>query len=426
MDSKKLAQEDFERAYRRGFWRKLSSWLTGDRNELLPFYAVRDRLPFRGQHYIGLQQVKIDQIVGSVGRYRDFDRAFLPRQARTRGRWINVDSAHYEDIILPPVDLYQISDIYFVRDGNHRISVAREQGQDFVDAHVTVIEVPVQLTSEMDIDELELKSQYGTFIEQTTIDEVRPQAQIELTLPGEYERLLEHISVHRWYLGEGRGEEVPYEEAVASWYDNVYSPLVELIIDNKLLEHFSDRTEADLYLWIIEYEWFVREAYRKEFSFQLVSRRFRERFSDSPFRKLVNKLKKSGWVDNLIMEQERLEFFAQTGFHESLPEAKIEITLPGQYSKLLDHIDVHRWYLGEQRDQEISFEEASVSWYENVYSPLAEFIRDQKILVEFPGRTEADLYIWILQQQTNLRRIYGEDVSWETAIEKMMGQKRNS
>ena len=101
-----------------------------------------------------------------MGRYRDFDRAFLPRQERTRGRWVNVDSAHHEDIILPPVDLYKVGEIYFVRDGNHRISVAREQGQDFIDAHVTEIEVPVHLTPEMDIEDLKLKSQYASLCRQ--------------------------------------------------------------------------------------------------------------------------------------------------------------------------------------------------------------------------------------------------------------------
>jgi hypothetical protein len=424
MDPRQLAQEDFERAYRRGFWRKLSSWLTGQSNELIPFEAVRDRLPLRGQHYIGLQQVKIDQIIGSIGRYRDFDRAFLPRQERTRGRWINIDSAHYEEIILPPVDLFKVGDIYFVRDGNHRVSVARERGQDYVDAHVTEIEVPVTLTLDVDIDDLDLKSEYASFLEQTGIDDIRPHAQIELTLPGEYERLLEHISVHRWYLGEDSRREVQYEDAVESWYDNVYAPLVELIIDNHLLEDFPDRTEADLYLWIIEYEWFVREAYRHEFSFQVVSRRFRQRFTDSPSRKLVNILKNSGWVDSLIIEQEKIEFYSRTRFDESHPEERIEITLPGQYSKILEHIEVHRWYLGEEQDQELSFQDAAASWFEIVYTPLVEFIRAQNILVEFPGRTEADLYIWILQQQSNLREVYGENISWEVAIERMIGQKK--
>jgi hypothetical protein len=423
MDSKHLAQDDFERAYRKGFWRKLSSWFTGKRNELLPFDAVRERIPIRGQHYIGLRQVPVEQIVGSLGRYRDFDRAFLPRQDRTRSRWVSIDSAHYEDTILPPVDLFKVGEIYFVRDGNHRVSVARERGQVFVDAYVIEIEVPVPLTADMDMDDLDLKAEYAAFLEQTDLDSIRPLAEIELTLPGEYERLLEHISVHRWYLGEGKGSEIPYEEAVASWYDNVYSPMVALIDEHQLQKDFSDRTQADLYLWIIEYEWFLREAYRNDYSFQVVSRQFKERFSGSPSRRLVNLLKKSVWVDNLIMEQEKHEFQTRSNLAESRPEASIEVTLPGQYSQLLEHIDVHRWYLGEQQDQEISFTAAAASWNDNVYSPLVDFIRSQNILVDFPGRTEADLYLWILEQQASIRDVFGKDVTLEEAIESLRGRK---
>ena len=83
---------------------------------------------------------------GVLGRYRDFDRAFLPIQTRTKARWISVDRAHYEEIILPPVELYQIGEVYFVRDGNHRVSVARERGQTYIDAFVTEIDTPVLLT----------------------------------------------------------------------------------------------------------------------------------------------------------------------------------------------------------------------------------------------------------------------------------------
>ena len=423
MSSKQQAQDDFERAYRRGFWRKLSSWLTGERNELLPFDAVRERIPLRGQHYIGLLEVPIEQIVGSLGRYRDFDRAFLPRQVRTRSRWVSIDSAQYDEIILPPVELYKMGEVYFVRDGNHRVSVAREMGQEFVDAYVTEIEVSVPLTADVQIDDLDLKAEYAAFLEGTNLAEIRPGAQIELTLNGEYERLLEHISVHRWYLGEGRGAEVPYEEAVASWYDNVYTPLVKLINDQQLLENFPGRSEADLYLWIIEYEWFLREAYRGEYSFQVVARQFRERFSDSPTRKLVNVLKKAAWVDNQILEQERQEFEARTQLSELCPESQISLTVPGLYNKLLEHIDVHRWYLGEKQGQEIPLGEAVSSWYDNIYLPLVGFICEHDVLVEFPGRTETDLYLWILEHQRYLEQIFEEDIPIEAAIEHLTDEK---
>ena len=423
MSSRHLAQDDFERAYRRGFWRMLSSWLTGQPNDLLPFDAVREQIPIQGQHFIGLQQVPLEQIVGSLGRYRDFDRAFLPRQARTRGRWVSIDSAQYDAVILPPVDLYKVGEIYFVRDGNHRVSVARERGQEFIDANVIEIEVPVKLTADTQLDDLKLKAEYLKFLEQTRLNEIRPEAEIQLTLSGEYERLLEHISVHRWYLGEGRGSEVPYEEAVASWYDNVYSPMVALINENQLQDDFPDRTQADLYLWIIEYEWFLREAFRKDYSFQEVTSQFKERFAGSPSRRLINILKKSGWVNNLIIDQEQLEFIARTNLAELRPQASIQVTLPGQFTQLLEHIDVHRWFLGESQEKDISFEEAAASWFDNVYSPLVDFIRSQEILEHFPGRTEADLYLWILDQQAVVRDVFGQDISLEEAIDFLRGKK---
>ena len=423
MSSRHLAQDDFERAYRRGFWRMLSSWLTGQPNDLLPFDAVREQIPIQGQHFIGLQQVPLEQIVGSLGRYRDFDRAFLPRQARTRGRWVSIDSAQYDAVILPPVDLYKVGEIYFVRDGNHRVSVARERGQEFIDANVIEIEVPVKLTADTQLDDLKLKAEYLKFLEQTRLNEIRPESEIQLTLSGEYERLLEHISVHRWYLGEGRGSEVPYDEAVASWYDNVYSPMVALINENQLQDDFPDRTQADLYLWIIEYEWFLREAFRKDYSFQEVTSQFKERFAGSPSRRLINILKKSGWVNNLIIDQEQLEFIARTNLAELRPQASIQVTLPGQFTQLLEHIDVHRWFLGESQEQDISFEEAAASWFDNVYSPLVDFIRSQEILEHFPGRTEADLYLWILDQQAVVRDVFGQDISLEEAIDFLRGKK---
>lgn len=419
MRSKQLAQDDFERAYQRGFWRKVSSWLTGERNELLPFNEVRERIPIQGHRYIGLQQVPINQIVGSLGRYRDFDRAFLPRQTRTRGRWVSIDSARYDDVLLPPVELYKMGEVYFVRDGNHRVSVAREQGQEVVDALVTEIEVPVPLTADVQIDDLEVKGEYAVFLEKTDLEKIRPGAHIELTLSGEYERLLEHINVHRWYMGEGRQAEIPYEEAVASWYDDVYSPLVELILEQELLEHFPERTEADLYLWIIEYEWFLREAYRNDYSFQVVSRQFRERFKDSPSRKLVKILKKSTWVDNLILEQEREEFRVRTNLDELHPNSMIILTAPGLYYRLLEQIDDHQGYIREKKGLDVSYDEAVVSWYENVYMPLVERIREGDIMDQFPGRTETDLYLWILEQQYNFQDVFGKDVPLESIIESL-------
>ena len=247
-----VAHEDFERAKNRAFWRKVASWITGESNELLPFDEVR-RLPFEGQRYVGLQSVSLEKIVGSVGRYKDFDRAFLPRTEATRYRWESIDKALEAGVALPPVELYQVGDVYFVKDGNHRVSVARTREWPAIDAYVTKVDVPVEITPETDIDELLRKQEYAAFLHQTEIHRVRPDVSIELTEPGQYQKLLEHIAVHRWYLGEARDAEISYREAVASWVDNVYLPLVEVIREQGVLVEFPDRTPADLYLWVSEH-----------------------------------------------------------------------------------------------------------------------------------------------------------------------------
>jgi hypothetical protein len=138
---------------------------------------------------------------------------------------------------------------------------------------------------------------------------------------------------------------------------------------------------------------------------------------------LVNILKKSVWVDNYILEQEKEEFQTRTNLEESRPGARIDVTIPGQYSQLLEHIEVHRWYLGEGQDQEIPYEDAAASWYDTIYMPLVDFIRQQDILADFPGRTEADLYLWILEQQASIRDVFGQDISLEEAIEYLRGKK---
>lgn len=256
----RIAHEDFERARSKAFWRKLAAELTGQQVDLLSLDEVRMRLPVEGQHDLGIQQVPIRQIVGSEGRYRDFDRAFLPRQTYTKDRWVRIDRLHYENVELPPVSLYKMGDVYFVRDGNHRVSVARERGQEFVDAYVTELQIPVPLESDTGTDDLILKQEYALFVQRTRLNHIRPDADVQLSLPGEYGTLLEHIQVHRWFLSKERSAEIPYEDAVASWYDNVYAPLARIIWEHHILDEFPGRTEADLYLWIIEHLWYLRES----------------------------------------------------------------------------------------------------------------------------------------------------------------------
>jgi hypothetical protein len=257
---------DFDRARRKAFIQGILSLLTRKSLDLLPYDQVREQLRLHGRRFRGLQEVPLDQIVGSVGRYRDFTRTFLPRSSDLRERWASVEDRVVRVGGLPPVELYQVDDAYFVRDGNHRVSVARAQRAPSIEAYVWEYPSLVPLTPDDDLNDLLIKREYVVFLERTRLNRLRPDQRIEFTAPGRYRDLLEHIEVHRHYLGQERGREVPYQEAVTGWYDNVYLPIAQAIGEYDVLSRFPGRTEADLYIWISRWQHELSERYGKPVS----------------------------------------------------------------------------------------------------------------------------------------------------------------
>jgi len=284
---------DFSRARFKAFFNDIISLIARRSNELLSFAEVARRLKIRQRRYGGLRAVELDKIVGSVGRYRDFDRAFLPTQSHTQGKWKSVDRAHYQEIELPPVQLYKVGDVYFVRDGHHRVSVAREKGVKFIDAEVIECEARVPVTPDLRPEDLVIKGEYVDFLETTGLDRLRPDQKIEFSVPGNYRILLEHISVHRYFMGIEQEREIPWEEAVASWYDDVYMPIVRIIREQNILAEFPGRTEADLYLWIMDHLYFLRERYGPEVGAEEAAADFAERFSERPVKKALRGVKRA-------------------------------------------------------------------------------------------------------------------------------------
>ena len=255
-------ESDFNRARAKAFLGEMAAMIARRPNEPLSFDAVKRSLKVFGQSYRGVQTVPIDKIIGSATlRYHDFDRAFLPTQQRTKSRWRNIDRLYYQSVDLPPVQLYQVGDYYFVRDGHHRISVARERGQQFIEGEVIEVQTRVPLSPELTALDLEIVGEYADFIERTQIDKLRPEQGIKFSEPGGYARLVEHIAVHRYFMGIERRQKIPRLEAVASWYDNVYLPMVKIIREHNILKDFPRRTEADLYLWIMNHHYFLNERH---------------------------------------------------------------------------------------------------------------------------------------------------------------------
>jgi nucleotide-binding universal stress UspA family protein len=245
--------EDFHRARRHAALEQLFARLTGQSTELLSYEDVRQMLRAKRSSREELKEIPLDAIVGSVGRYADFTRSFLPKQDNIQRRWVRVKQAVTSLEGVPPIRVYQIGEVYFVLDGNHRVSVARELGASYIEAYVTKLETKVPLSPDDEPDDLVLKAEYADFLERTHLDELRPQADLSATVPGQYHALAEHIEVHRHFMGLEQQREIPYQEAVTHWYDKVYMPVVHLIRRQGILKEFPDRTETDLYLWLADH-----------------------------------------------------------------------------------------------------------------------------------------------------------------------------
>jgi hypothetical protein len=285
------ARHDAERARTRAFWHQVLADLRGVPNELLPFSAVRELHP-SSERYGGVQPIPIEKVVGSVDRYRDFDHYFLPRLSHIMDRWIGIRLAGLEGKELPPISVYKVGDIYFVKDGHHRVSVARQAGQKFIDAEVIELSVPVSLNPEDSLKDLIIKGEYARFLEQTRLRQVRPDHdEIIFTVPGRYDILLDHVKTRQYYLGLKHSRGVSWEEAVGSWYDRLYKRVVEEMREHEVLERFPGRTEADLYLWIMDHRYYLSERYHKDVGSQEATLDFARQFSPDVLRRLWLKAK---------------------------------------------------------------------------------------------------------------------------------------
>jgi hypothetical protein len=267
----------FQGARFRAFWDDVFSLVRGKPAELLSFEDIRARLRLREEDYKGLQDVPLDKIAGSVGRYREFNNRFLPKRNTMQERWSRVYAQASGMMGLPPIELYKVGDVYFVRDGNHRVSVARQLGAKTIQAHVTELPTSIPLRPGMTEEELEAAEAYAAFLDITRLGFMRHHHQpILLSEPSRYNDLLGHVYLHRAVMQSSEGKEVTLPEAAADWYDNVYRPAVTLIRKYELLTYLPKRTEGDLYLWMIEH---LRDV-REEFGDQATTRRLSDALVD--------------------------------------------------------------------------------------------------------------------------------------------------
>ena len=253
MADRMMTTHDFNRAHRHAIFQNVFSTFRWSNPELLSFYEVTKLIKPEAEAYKGMKTIPVHNIIGSENRYHDFSSAFYPKNTRLQHRWESVDAANLDDIILPPISVYKLGDWYFVRDGNHRVSVARSKGVEFIDAEV------VELTSKIPLEEgitlNEIKRRVVAYERQRFIDQFNPtylpMDRIVFTAPGSYPEMVNHILVHKYYLNQDREDEIPFEEGARSWYENVYLKIADAIEKEHLLVEFPGQTEADMYMWLV-------------------------------------------------------------------------------------------------------------------------------------------------------------------------------
>jgi hypothetical protein len=262
-------------AFRRARWRakveQFKARLAGRSPDLLCYDEVYELLKPRTSHSVGHQVIPLASVVGSVGRCSDYTRGFLPLKDSDQQRWMRIEAALAGSKPLPPIRVYQVGDVFFVADGNHRVSVARQLGMRYLEAHVVHIQTKARLSPEDRSAALLLKSEHARFLEATGLDEIRPQADLRLTVPGGCQVFETQIESHQRFLTLDQRRQVSLGEAVGDWYDEIYVPVVEVIRQRDLLVGFPGWTEADLYLALCEHRMAVEEALGVEVDLELAA-----------------------------------------------------------------------------------------------------------------------------------------------------------
>lgn len=253
------ARADFQRARFKAFLNRVWGTLSGQRSTLLSYDEIKEKLHVGGPIYRGVKTIRVDQIAGSLNRYHEFDSVFLPASDTLAERWQSVNRAFYQEISLPPVVLYKVGEVYFVVDGHHRVSVARRQGQIDIEAEVRECATRVNITADLKPEDLEILGNKVNFLERTSIDDLIPEANIKLTIPDGFDRMLEHIAVHRYFMGLDWKRDISEEEAIKHWYETVYMPIIHVIRETEILKDFPDKTEGDLYLWVLDHQHYLEQ-----------------------------------------------------------------------------------------------------------------------------------------------------------------------
>lgn len=242
-------ENDFLRARRRQLLTRLTYRLRrapDDVNLILPLDEVVAALGRQGERSLGLQSIRVDSIVGTLDSRRDFDRRFRPTTGRVRERWERLALAQRRGESIPPIDVYRVGSLHFVKDGHHRVSIAVASRQKMIDAYVTEVLTAVPPDGISRRGDLLMKSDERLFRSRVPLP-APVYAEIAFTDPWSYTELAEAVEAWGYRYMQDERRFLDRGEVARHWLAEEYKPVVRMLREADLI---GNRTEAEAYLRI--------------------------------------------------------------------------------------------------------------------------------------------------------------------------------
>ena len=291
------SEEDFFKARNKALFNEIQHFLNPEESRLLSLTDMKKMLKPTGEVYQGMKEVPVNLIVGSEGRYHDFDNHFFPKNAHLKNRWASIDQAHLQDVVLPPVKLYELGGVYFVRDGNHRVSVAKSKGIECVDAEVVSLQSELKLkpgSTQKQMMQQVIQYEKRVFYAETAFGDITDYWNLDFSVTGQYDVIFHHLLIHKYYINQNQSDEISMQEAILSWFNTVYMPVINTIKRQHIMRRFKHRTPADMYVWIIKYWDDLKKKFGNDVSLDQAAEDFTKKFGTNSLRKLIAKLKNIG------------------------------------------------------------------------------------------------------------------------------------
>ena len=286
--------DDFLKARHKALFNEVQHFLNPDEATLISLSDIKKLLKPENEFYKGMQTIPVKLIVGSEGRYNDFDNRFFPKSMHLKTRWEHIDMVHINDIPLPPISLYELGGLYFVRDGNHRVSVAKSKGIEFIDAEVVSLQSEIKLHPGDSLKKMTrqvINYEKRVFYSETGFGDVTDFWSLDFSVPGQYDVIYNHILTHKYYINMNKSDEIGMDKAMISWLLSVYLPVIKVIDRYHIMKYFRHRTKSDLYVWMIKYWDEIKNKFGSDLTLDDIAAPFMRDFGESPLKHFKNKLK---------------------------------------------------------------------------------------------------------------------------------------